>query len=285
MVLKLWEGLGYYSRARNLHAAAQTIVAEMNGVFPTRYEDILSLKGVGPYTAAAIASFAFKLPHAVVDGNVLRVLSRYFGITEPIDNAHVLKKVKVLAQDLLNKEKPDSYNQAIMNFGALVCLPRNPHCSICPMATSCYAHAKGMVKDLPYKEKKIKIKKRILNYHIYHDDMRILIHRREKDDIWKGLYEFVLDEHHQVNPEMLLENTDTSIILKKNHQRTIGPISHILTHRKITAHFHFYNVEFNPEIESKDNDPFYLVDKKKLSTFAFPRLIQKNVIDGIDDFM
>jgi A/G-specific adenine glycosylase len=284
MVLKLWEGLGYYSRARNLHVAAKTIVAEMNGVFPHRYKDILSLKGVGPYTAAAIASFAFKLPYAVVDGNVIRVLSRYFGITEPVDNAQVLKKIKALAQDLLNKEKPDVYNQAIMNFGAMVCLPRNPHCSICPMATSCYAHANGMVADLPFKEKKIKKTKRAFDYHIYHDDARVLIHRRENDDIWKGLYEFVLDEHHPLNPEILLENKNNSILLRKQHRRTIGPISHILTHRKIIAHFHFYVVVFNPDIEYMDIDPFYLVEKKKLSTFAFPRLIQKSVIDGIDYF-
>src|ERR1700753_3037261 len=165
-VFKLWEGLGYYNRCRNLIATAKKIDAEYNGEFPNTYEEILALKGIGPYTAAAIASFAFDLPHAVVDGNVTRVISRYFGINTPIDTTAGKKLYTELADALLDKEHAAAYNQAIMDFGATVCLPRNPLCTDCIQAPDCQARQHGWTAQLPVKEKSIQKKERWFYYFI-----------------------------------------------------------------------------------------------------------------------
>ena len=160
-VLKLWQGLGYYSRARNLHFTAKYIAEELNGMFPENYKGLLQLKGVGDYTASAIASICYDEPVAVVDGNVYRVLSRYFGIATPINSTKGIKEFKELAQTLIDASQPGVYNQAIMDFGALHCKPQNPLCNECPVSDSCVALAKNSIKELPVKERKIKIKKRI----------------------------------------------------------------------------------------------------------------------------
>src|SRR6201995_4110576 len=192
-VFKLWEGLGYYNRCRNLIATAKKIDAEYNGEFPNTYEEILALKGIGPYTAAAIASFAFRLPHAVVDGNVTRVLSRYFGDSTPIDSTAGKKLFSNLADALLDREQADLYNQAIMDFGATVCLPRNPLCVDCVQRDGCQAMQKGLTTQLPVKEKSIRKKQRWFYYFIVETaDDKIYIRQRTGKDIWEGLYEFVL---------------------------------------------------------------------------------------------
>ena len=197
-VLKLWQGLGYYSRARNLHFSAKYIVNELNGNFPATYKELLKLKGVGDYTASAIASICFHEPTAVVDGNVYRVLSRYFGIDKAINSSAGVKIFKQLAQQLIDEENPGMHNQALMEFGALMCKPSNPDCEICPLNSSCFALSKNCVKDLPVKENKVKIKIRHFNYLVVHSsDHNTKIVKREAG-IWRNLYEFPLIETDDV---------------------------------------------------------------------------------------
>ncbi len=163
-VLKMWQGLGYYSRARNLHFSAKQISNELNGIFPSTYEEIIKLKGIGDYTASAISSICFNEPTAVVDGNVYRVLSRYFGLNTPTNSTSGIKEFKTLAQTLIDISQPGTYNQALMDFGALHCKPQNPLCETCPFSDSCVAFEKKLTKELPVKEKKIKVRKRYFNF-------------------------------------------------------------------------------------------------------------------------
>ncbi|MDF1518779.1 MAG: A/G-specific adenine glycosylase [Lutibacter sp.] len=197
-VLKLWQGLGYYSRARNLHFSAKYIVNDLNGNFPASYKELLKLKGVGDYTASAIASVCFNEPTAVVDGNVYRVLSRYFGIDTAINSSAGIKIFKQLAQQLIDENNPGTHNQAIMEFGALMCKPGNPDCEICPLNSSCFAVANNSIKKLPVKEKKAKIRTRYFNYLVVHSsDHKTKIVKREAG-IWRNLYEFPLIETDDV---------------------------------------------------------------------------------------
>lgn len=207
-VLKLWQGLGYYSRARNLHYSAKYIVNELNGIFPATYKELLKLKGVGDYTASAIASICFNEPTAVVDGNVYRVLSRYFGIDTAINSSAGIKIFKQLAQQLIDEKNPGTHNQALMEFGALMCKPGNPDCGICPLNSSCFALSKNCIKNLPIKEKKAKIKTRHFNYLVIHSsDQKTTIVKRETG-IWQNLYEFPLIESDGViDIEALTEHT------------------------------------------------------------------------------
>ena len=200
-VYKLWEGLGYYSRCRNLIASARYINDELDGRFPDTYEDILSLKGIGDYTAAAIASFAFNQPYAVVDGNVFRVLARFFGIQTPIDSTEGKKLFRSLANELIDKNNPAEYNQAIMDFGAVVCKPVLPLCSECPLQKKCVASQKNLVSLLPVKEKGIKIRQRFFNYLVVEHGDKIYIRQRTEKDIWQNLYEFILIETDRMIPE------------------------------------------------------------------------------------
>jgi A/G-specific adenine glycosylase len=194
-VLKLWQGLGYYSRARNLHTSAKYIANELNGIFPSTFDDIKKLKGVGDYTASAIASIAFKEPKAVVDGNVYRVLSRYFGIKTAINSTSGIKEFKALAQELISKEQPHIYNQAIMEFGALQCTPKTPNCELCPFKNGCVALKENLINELPIKLKKTKVAKKYFNYMVCVDDKKnILFEKREGKGIWRNLYQFPLIE-------------------------------------------------------------------------------------------
>ena len=192
-VLKMWQGLGYYSRARNLHFSAKQIANELNGEFPTTYKEIIKLKGIGDYTASAIASICFNEPTAVVDGNVYRVLSRYYGINTPINSTAGIKEFKALAQSLIDETQPGTYNQAIMDFGALHCKPQNPLCDTCPFSDSCVALEKKLTKELPVKEKKIKVRKRYFNFLVIKtDDDKTILSERKGKGIWQGLYQFPL---------------------------------------------------------------------------------------------
>ena len=198
-VLKMWQGLGYYSRARNLHFTAKYIANELNGEFPSTFKEIIKLKGIGEYTAAAIASFAFNEPKAVVDGNVYRVLSRYFGIEIPINSSKGVKEFKALADTLIDKNKPANYNQAIMEFGAIQCKPKKPLCMFCPLSESCVGLQKNLIEKLPVKEKKIKVKKRYFNYIVVKtDDNKTILSERKGKGIWQGLYQFPLIESDAV---------------------------------------------------------------------------------------
>ena len=193
-VLKLWQGLGYYSRARNLHFSAKYIVNDLNEQFPTNYNDLLKLKGVGDYTASAIASICFNEPTAVVDGNVYRVLARYFGIETAINSSKGIREFKLLAQKLIDEKNPGTHNQAVMEFGARMCKPQNPDCTICPLNTSCVSLDNNTIKKLPFKEKKLKIRNRFFNFLvIITDDGKTKIEQRT-NGIWKNMYQFPLIE-------------------------------------------------------------------------------------------
>lgn len=197
-VLKLWQGLGYYSRARNLHATAKFIANELNGVFPNNYKDLLKLKGVGDYTASAIASIAFNKVEAVVDGNVYRVLARHYGIDTPINSSKGAKEFKELAQTLIDKKNPADFNQAIMEFGATQCKPQSPDCNICPFKTKCVAFNENRIAELPVKIKSAKAKKKHFNFLVFMDkNESTILEKREEKGIWQNLYQFPLIETTQ----------------------------------------------------------------------------------------
>ncbi|MGH2667216.1 A/G-specific adenine glycosylase [Flavobacterium sp.] len=206
-VLKLWQGLGYYSRARNLHATAKYIANDLKGVFPPDYKNLLKLKGVGEYTAAAIASFSYNEVVPVVDGNVYRVLSRYFNITTDIASAKAKSEFTLLAQEVIDKENPALFNQSIMEFGALQCVPKNPDCSVCPLNQSCMALSLKKVNELPVKLKKLKIKNRFLNYlFILDNENKTTVNQRTSKGIWHNLYEFPLVEtENPASDDVVLE--------------------------------------------------------------------------------
>ena len=240
-VLKMWQGLGYYSRARNLHFTAKHIANELEGEFPSTYKEIIKLKGIGDYTASAIASFAFNESTAVVDGNVYRVLSRYFGIDTAINSSSGIKEFKTLADTLIDKEQPANYNQAIMEFGAIQCKPKKPLCMFCPLSDSCVALQKNLVEVLPVKEKKIKIKKRYFNFLVVKtkDNTTILTQRKGKG-IWQGLYQFPLIESDKnINKDELIANElfcklfpeETTISLF-NQKEIVHKLSHQHLHTK-----------------------------------------------------
>jgi len=198
-VLKLWQGLGYYSRARNLHSTAKHIVQELQGVFPNNYKGLLHLKGIGDYTASAIASFCFNEVCAVVDGNVFRFLSIYYGIRTPINSGQGQKEFKELAQQLINKKNPAEFNQAIMEFGAIQCKPKNPDCSVCPFQQKCMAFQKNTIIELPVKLKPGKISIKYFNFLVFiSDDHKTIIEKRNGSGIWQNLYQFPLVESQSV---------------------------------------------------------------------------------------
>lgn len=193
-VFRIWQGLGYYNRCKNMLATAKLVANDHNGIFPDSYDAILNLKGIGPYTAAAIASFAFGLPHAVVDGNVYRVLSRYFAIDTPFDTTEGKKQFAALAQELLAADNSSAYNQAIMDLGATVCTPRSPACMECPLQKNCIAYRQGMVHLLPVKSKKVQVATRFFNYIVLEKEGKIWLRKRSGKDIWENLYEPLLIE-------------------------------------------------------------------------------------------
>lgn len=270
-VLNYWQGLGYYSRARNMHKAAQSIKDR----FPSTYKDVLALKGVGDYTAAAICSFAYNLPHATVDGNVYRVLSRYFGISTPIDSTSGQKEFKALAQELLCKEDPAQHNQAIMEFGALQCTPKSPKCDDCPLNESCIALSEGLIDNLPYKAKKIKTKHRYFYYFYATTPTALYLHKREKKDIWQGLYEFPLIEMQTpVSLEELLKHSDLSKWIQTSQEvhftLKAENVKHILSHQ--TLHTTLYQVAL-PE-ESKSLEGFIKITHEELKDYPLSRLTE-----------
>ena len=242
-VLKLWQGLGYYSRARNLHATAKKIAQDLNGKFPDSHRGLLELKGVGDYTASAIASIAFNLPHATVDGNVYRVLSRFFGISTPIDSSEGAKEFKSLAQELLDTERPGTHNQAVMELGALVCKPKNPDCENCPIRGNCFAYGTNAVDRYPVKQGKIRTRKRYFNYLVLDSDNGYTrIRRRTGQDIWKHLYEFPLVESdgQATEPEQIQSMIASEFEL--NGQYSLrkfnpSPVVHKLSHQELHADF------------------------------------------------
>ncbi len=270
-VLKLWQGLGYYSRARNLHAAARQVVEHFGGVFPLSLPEVRSLRGVGDYTAAAICSAAYDASYAVVDGNVYRVLSRLFDMEIPIDTPAGRCTFAELAQSQLDPVHPALYNQAIMDFGALQCTPLQPRCASCPLSGRCLALAAGTVASRPVKQLKAKARDRWFNYlHITSGD-RTLLHRRERRDIWKGLYEFPLIETPAATDFVHLTETAEFCRLSGGTQwRLSGSVAapkHLLSHQTIHAVFH--------RIEAMSPGDFPTVETTSLGDYAVPRLIDR----------
>jgi A/G-specific adenine glycosylase len=251
-VLKLWQGLGYYSRARNLHATAKHIANTLNGKFPNTYKDLLELKGVGDYTASAIASICFNEVAAVVDGNVYRVLSRYFGIETPINSSKGAKEFKLLAQELIDKKQPAEFNQAIMEFGATQCKPQNPDCDICPFSISCIAFNKNKISDLPVKIKSAKARKKYFNFLIFiSEDGKTVLHKREGKGIWQNLYQFPLFETGiSVEKESVIRHIKDDDLLKGASFRLSlynkEPIVHKLSHQHLYTKFWIVNVNSLP---------------------------------------
>jgi A/G-specific adenine glycosylase len=269
-VLKLWEGLGYYSRCRNLIISAKYISEKRNGLFPQDYESILQLKGVGNYTAAAIASFAYNLPHAVLDGNVFRVLSRIMCIDTPVDSTSGKKQFSVLAQQLLPPSNAGEYNQAIMDFGATICKPV-PECSTCFFNKNCKAYLAGQQDLLPVKEKKLKIRERWFNYVVIRYKNEVLIHQRQTKDIWQQLFEFLLIESEQSADKKKIMNLFEKQYGIRNYIFRHSIVSQQrLTHQQI--HFCFNEIE----LMEKENIPgFRWINITELVDHAFPKTLQQ----------
>ena len=267
-VLKLWEGLGYYSRARNLHFTAKVVANELDGTFPDTHIGLLELKGVGPYTAAAIGSICFGLPVAAVDGNVYRVMSRYFGITESIDETATKKQITDLANEVLAKQYAGNHNEAVMELGATVCSPANPTCGECPLQIRCKAFTENIQSELPVRSKKTKVRNRYFYYTVRVCNGEILISKRGAGDIWQGLYEFPLIEVDSRLEELeiikLLNLSSTEVVFNVSSE-----FKHILSHQRICAKFILI------KSGSFEDSKFMKVKVKKMSDFAFPRLINR----------
>lgn len=273
-VLKTWEGLGYYSRARNLLAAARQVIDKYGGQFPASYSELLKLKGVGPYTAAAIASFAFHQPHAVLDGNVFRVLSRYFGMDTPTDTTSGKKLFSDLAQNCLDPENPATYNQAIMDFGATVCTPNKPLCKKCPLSSDCVAFREGRQHLLPVKSKKLIRQNRYFNFYLIRDAHAILLEKRTNRDIWNGLFQFPCNEadslvHHWRLDDVGLKETEIKSMSISNEYRQI------LTHRNIIAHFAEIEVDDISALVKTSGSSYECIPLASVQKYAFPKIIRQ----------
>jgi len=272
-VLKNWQGLGYYSRARNLHFTARYIQNELGGKFPDTHKVLLQLKGIGPYTAAAIASIAFNLPYPALDGNVYRVLSRYFGIETPVDSTKGKKEFYNLANEFIPSDNPGFHNQAMMEFGALQCTPK-PICTKCPVLDSCVAYRHKMVNQFPVKEKKARQRKRYFYYFLIENGEFIYLEKRLRNDIWKNLYQFPLVEtSEELSDQDIAELKNISFLngCTKN-LKTITPVrKHILSHQIIFARL------IHLEIDSfcSLNNTYIKTEKKNLNDYAVPRLVEK----------
>jgi len=271
-VLKMWQGLGYYSRARNLHFTAKDIVNNFGGEFPKDHNKVLKFKGIGVYTAAAITSFAFDMPYAVVDGNVIRVLSRIFGVTTPFDRSAGKKQFQQLAQELLIENEAAIYNQAIMEFGAIQCKPKSPNCSNCPMQDFCIAYTTNSVAELPVKSKKIKVKDRFLHYLFIEQKDNIFLGKR-KSGIWTGLYEFPFLEFPIKMDEKQVMQSDEWLKIFLNSTCDVKSVSsefiHILSHQKI--HAQFWHIKAASVVLKE----YERISKNSLLEFPVSRLTEK----------
>ncbi len=259
-VLKLWQGLGYYSRARNLHFSAQYIMNQLGGEFPNTYKKLLELKGVGDYTASAVASICFNAPTAVVDGNVYRVLSRIFGIDTPINSTAGIKEFKLLAQELLDLKRPGEHNQAMMEFGAVQCKPQSPNCMDCPASHKCVAFAENRVSVLPVKLKKVKVRKRYFNYLVVQADGFTQLNQRKGKGIWEGLYEFpCVESTIELDEKELVDTVAFNAVVKGNSTLKLfnpKPIIHKLSHQHIHTKFWIVQIKRTPSFTTSWEDVF-----------------------------
>jgi A/G-specific adenine glycosylase len=263
-ILNLWQGLGYYSRARNLHYTAKYIVNNLEGKFPSSFNELIKLKGIGEYTAAAIASFAFKEAVAAVDGNVYRVLSRVFDINIPINSSEGKRTFFALAQSLIDQKQPDTFNQAMMEFGALKCTPVQPDCENCPLVFNCLAFANKTLKERPVKSKKGITRNRYFHYLIFEKDGKTYIQQRIEKDIWQNLYQFPLVETMEKEEEINWVNFSDVAPTHISSQ-----IIHILSHQKIHAQFYHFSSRPNKSILCEE------IDYSAIQDYPLPRLIDR----------
>ena len=274
-IYKHWEGLGYYSRCKNLIATAQNVSQNLKGKFPDTYEEIKKLKGIGPYTAAAIASFAFNEQHAVVDGNVFRVLSRIFGIDEPIDSTDGKKSFNRLATKLLDKKKPALYNQAIMDFGAIVCKPV-PMCVQCPFKKKCKAFLDDNISSLPVKGKKVSIRKRWFNYVLLEHQDKLAVRKRDEKDIWHNLFEFLLMESgHGLDEKEIVKEAKKRWVGANDYEiEYVSPVfKQQLSHQLITGRFTKFKLSKKPQLPAD----ILWIGKKEVKKYAFPMFINQHL--------
>ncbi|MEQ9424192.1 MAG: A/G-specific adenine glycosylase [Cyclobacteriaceae bacterium] len=280
-ILRLWQGLGYYSRARNLHKCAQVVSDKYYGTFPDTYSELLTLPGIGPYTAAAIASIAFNEAAAVIDGNVFRLLSRLFGLNDNIAIAKSRKTFESVASAMIDSNQPATFNQAIMEFGARVCKPSNPNCDHCPVNQYCYAFKNNCQATLPVNNKRLKIKERYFNYLVGLNDNKTYLHKRNAGDIWRGLYDFPLIESAK---SMTVRDVLRSSDLKNIEIIKVSDeYKHILTHQRIYARFILFELKdstFAEEFQHKFGCRVYSFNK--LGALPKPRLIDKYLNDHKD---
>lgn len=276
-VLKTWEGLGYYSRARNLHATARKISSELGGKFPDTHAGLLELKGVGDYTASAISSICFNEAQPVVDGNVYRFLSRYFGIKTPIDSTKGKKQFRELAAELITEKDPGTFNQAMMEFGARQCKPSSPDCSVCPFRLSCVALKKKLVAKLPVKEKKTKVTERFFYYLVIKNGTNTFIRQRTGKGIWQGLHEFpMLETDKKTDPRSLLKASAWKKIIGTQKVEFIDVSHehlHILSHQKLHIRFVIAGLKGNVKLPKE----FRKTKIASVHQFAFPVVIKKNL--------
>jgi len=279
-VLKCWEGLGYYSRARNLHWSAKYIVNELNGVFPERYEEIIKLKGVGPYAAAAIASFAFSLPCAVLDGNVHRVISRIFSVTADITTSKGRKIIQDIADKLLDKENPAGFNQAIMDFGATVCLPASPLCDQCVFADHCTSYLSDTQRDFPFKKVKKPLRNRYFHLFLVKAGKYIFLSHRKEKDIWRGLYTLPFIETRDERWEFPLEGIQIGgISIEENQIQILNYTDQqILTHQRI--HLFFHQVTLAGMEEKLAGDNLEMIPLTNINDFAFPKFLRQFIVNN-----
>lgn len=281
-VLRLWQGLGYYSRARNMHASARYILEELDGVMPGSYRELLKLKGVGKYTAAAIASWCYREPVAAVDGNVARVIARLYGIDRPVNTPAGEKEIQELAGELLDRTDPGRHNQAMIDFGALLCVPRSPECSICPLAEVCEANRQGRVDQIPLKLKPHKPSERWFYYYLISSGREIILVQRVEKDIWEGLYEPPMIEAAGPRSKEEIVRQMLPLVLQENEvsydsgNRVIGalspPLRHQLSHQTIHARFLQVELDLLPWPLPKKWKSVPLAD---LDRYAMPRLIHR----------
>ncbi|MEO6520727.1 MAG: A/G-specific adenine glycosylase [Mucilaginibacter sp.] len=272
-ILKLWQGLGYYSRGRNMLKTAQLVQQKFGGRFPDQYDDLIALKGIGEYTAAAISSFASNQAKAVVDGNVNRVIARYMGISEPINSSKGKKLFQQLANELLNQQSPGLHNQAMMEFGALQCKPKSPNCSVCPVKEGCYAYKHNKVNELPVKLKTVKIKNRYFNYFLITEGDQLLLNKRGENDIWANMYDLPLIETSELlSPEELFASPDMISTFGIIPQiQSISPLQkHILTHQHIHTRFYHIYLEQNKFYQKST---YFFTGVNNLNNLALPKII------------
>ncbi|MEQ8324816.1 MAG: A/G-specific adenine glycosylase [Vicingaceae bacterium] len=274
-VLSLWQGLGYYSRARNMHKTA-VIIDQNGGKFPDTYESIMALPGIGPYTAAAIASFAFDLPYPVMDGNVIRVIARLFGIDAPVNKDAVLKELKKILKELFDKRHPAIWNQAIMEFGALHCTSSKPACGICPFALECIAFRMEKTHEIPYKEKKNKRKKRYFHYLVIGNEKQIILRKRRGKGIWENLYDFPLVEKSEEGTPDLGQLSEEVGAYRSELSTMQDWVKHVLSHQDIYAKFYELNT---PDPKQFLQGDWELADLEQIEQFPVPKLISNYLFE------